>query len=316
MFNLLLALITGLVIGWNFHSFFMQLNPPNILRNDINFSKSSLLSTTSKPISTTLISEEIMPKEVINQKVKSEIPTVVTSPKEENTSTPKAKIGDSFYELLKNNLFSDAMSLYLDATDTILALYRSTLLEHFESKNQNEPHESIVQMLEFQELEVEAFRVDLESFHATEYGNDEEKAKILLELIKEKLNPKKAYQHEIALNKIDEHFTIDISVNNQALTLLLDTGATLTMVNENKLTSLTLIKENIILNTAGGTINAKLQESSTFTVGDIELKNFQIVTSSFKQKEANGLLGMNFFKLFDFKIDHEKSMLYLSEKGQ
>ncbi|CAA6817254.1 MAG: Unknown protein, partial [uncultured Sulfurovum sp.] len=144
-----------------------------------------------------------------------------------------------------------------------------------------------------------------------EYG---EKAKNLLKEIEEKIVQNQEYTHQLVLNKVGEHFTITVHVNHEPLTLLLDTGATLTMVNEEKISSLTILKENITLNTVGGEIHAQLQEADTFSVGDIELEKFQIVTSPFEQKNADGLLGMNFFKRFKFKIDQEAGLLYLGKK--
>ncbi len=46
----------------------------------------------------------------------------------------------------------------------------------------------------------------------------------------------------------------------------------------------------------------------------LELKEFEFVTTPFKQRSADGLLGMNFFKRFKFKIDQEEGVLYLKKK--
>jgi clan AA aspartic protease (TIGR02281 family) len=310
MFNLLLALITGLVIGWNFHSFFMQLNPANILKNEINIVQ--------------LVKEEIAPNltppkqsiQEIQKNIqirKKNIPETLN--KEQNISTPPIKKTDNFYDFLQNDLFSDAMSLYVDASESKLLIYQTTLLEYFTIKVENNPQEAVEQMLEVQELEPTHTKINVEVLHEIEDNDYAEKAKILLNLIKKRINTKEEYRHQLPLKKIGEHFIIEVSINNEPLSLLLDTGATLTMINEEKLSSeLTLIKENIVLNTAGGEINAKLQEATTFSIGEIKLENFQIVSSTFEQKDADGLLGMNFFKKFKFKIDQEKAILFLSEK--
>lgn len=395
MFNLLLALITGLVIGWNFHSFFMQLNPPNILKNDINISQISEEKLTQK--------KTIEEEKIINLVERVESPPS----KEKVTLIKKAKV-DPFYALLEKDLFSDAMALYLDAKNTLLPAYRTALLNYFKIKSTLNPNESIKKMLEFRELEpkhkavtlllIETYKkvkahkkaidlitqltetasaTEVESLHLNlistskshveelkasknllkllsflkerieigikvpfytytlaqyyvniqeytlatqvlkeleydeEYG---EKAKNLLKEIEEKIVQNQEYTHQLVLNKVGEHFTITVHVNHEPLTLLLDTGATLTMVNEEKISSLTILKENITLNTVGGEIHAQLQEADTFSVGDIELEKFQIVTSPFEQKNADGLLGMNFFKRFKFKIDQEAGLLYLGKK--
>ena len=327
MFNLLLALITGLVIGWNFHSFFLKLTPPNILKTDINFTK--LKNEKITPIQTI---PQTTPKKENTQNIKSieEIKKSIEMlkekqekilNKEKNINTPTTlkksltKKTDNFYDLLHHDLFSDAMSLYVDASEAKLLLYQPILMEYLELKVDNNPQEAVEQILEFQELEPSHKKINMEILYEIEDSNYSEKAKLLLSLIKEKLAKKKEYDHELPLKKVGEHFTLEVTINNEPITLLLDTGATLTMVNEDKFSSpLTVINENILLKTAGGQINAQLQEADTFTVGDIELEKFQIVASSFKQKDADGLLGMNFFKKFKFKIDQEKGILYLSKK--
>jgi len=313
MFNLLLALITGLVIGWNFHSFFMQLNPPNIFKDKIN-----IVQPIKEEIDPNLIplKENIQDIKKNIQIVKNHIPEKVN--KEENISTTKIKNikrTDTFYDFLHNDFFSDAMNIYIDASESKLLFYQSTLLQYFEMKVEGNPQKALEEMLEFQELEPNERKVNIEILHEFDDNNYVEKAKVLLNLIKEKINNTEEYTHQLPLKKIAEHFIIDIKINNTPLSLLLDTGATLTLINESKLPPLlTILKENIVLNTAGGEVHAKLHEAETLLVGDIELKKFQIVSSSFEQKEADGLLGMNFFKQFRFKIDQEKSILYLSKK--
>jgi clan AA aspartic protease (TIGR02281 family) len=299
MFNLLLTLITGLVIGWNLHSFFMQLNPANILEISPKEISPKIIHKVQENI------KDIKTIEIVEVKNKNKI------------IQKKTPINENFYTLLENNHFYDAMTFYIDAEETILSLYRTALLKYFEKKIKIDPQVAVEQMLELQELEPRDSSIDEEKLQHIEYGaNYEEQAIVLLELMKQKIDTKQQeYQYKIPLQKLGEHFTIEVEVDSQALTLLLDTGATLTLVNENKLpSSLSIIKENIVLSTAGGKINAKLQEATLFSIADIQLEKFQIVSSSFEQKNADGLLGMNFFKKFKFKIDQEKAILYLSKK--
>jgi len=61
-------------------------------------------------------------------------------------------------------------------------------------------------------------------------------------------------------------------------------------------------------------IIAHLSQVQSFQIGDIELEAFKIATGDFKRSYAEGLLGMDFFKQFDFKIDQNRSMLYLAPK--
>jgi len=399
MFNLLLALIAGLVIGWNFHAFFIQLDQPQIVKSAINTSEKI-----TEDLSTIKPTPQSNNEKILNDTEQKNKTVPKTDSKKDEVIIKK----DPFFALLEKNLFSDAMAQYLDAHNEKLPLYRSTLLSYFKNKSINKPQEAINQMIEFMELEPKHQAVGLELINtykqikaypkaidvitqmtetatATElerlyadllttsqhyidelnrskaykklltflekrieigiktpfylyslakyyieiqnydeaiillkeieydydYGG---KAKNLLKMITKKINANKEYSYQLPLKKVGEHFTINAYVNETPLTLLLDTGATLTMVNEAKLSSLTMIKEHILLNTAGGEINAQLQEADTFSIEEIHLEKFQIVSSSFEQEGADGLLGMNFFKKFKFKIDQENALLYLSPK--
>jgi len=397
MFNLLITLAVGILIGWNFNSFYAALSSPNIIKNKIEKATSQDNEISERLTNDTFIDskDDTKPQEII-------------SIKKESVGMGKAYEEDSFYTLLHNDLFSDAMALYMDANDKELITYRSTLEEYFKERSATNTDESIRQMNEYIELEpnnkniklllvkshkslsqykeaLEILFELLENASSTdndmlnrnimatsqayikelksdknfrelvnflenqiEYGHNssfynlalaehlmviqeydaaikilkelefdesyEEKAKSLLEEIEKESGNKKEYTHKLPLTKNGDHFTVEVNIDDTPLTLLLDTGASLTMVNEDKLSLSKIINDNLTLKTAGGDIVAQLQEAESFTIGDIELKKFQVTTSPFNQKDADGLLGMNFFKKFKFKIDQEEGMLYLSAK--
>jgi len=308
MFNLLLALIAGLVIGWNFHAFFMQLSPQNILKNDINSNQKKKKSVPISIIHKSVTQKLPQKVETVQKETKTHNEQLSTL---ENNDTIKS---DTFNSLLQDNLFSDAMSLYIDANEAKLLFYQSILIKYFETEVTNNPQKALEEMLEFQEIEPSERRVDMEALNEIEDNNYQEKSQILLNLIKEEMERNNEYTHEIPLKKLGEHFAVEVNINYQSVTLLLDTGATLTLVDKNRVDStLNTIKENIVLSTAGGEISAKLKEAEHFSLGDIELEKFQLVVTNFKQNGADGLLGMNFFKKFKFKIDQEEAILYLSE---
>lgn len=399
MFNLLLALMVGILIGWNFNAFYSALSAPNIIQNEINISTSSSIEPSEKNISKEKI-EKLIEKTKVESNITSTIKTLKRPTNTIETTT--------FYTLLNQNLFSDAMALYLDATIKDLKLYRVALKKYFQEKSEINPEEAIKEMLEYIELEpehkstklqlletyksIEAYQkaiylldeliessnpseleelesnllrsshdyiiflkksknfqllndflveriehglhlpfytyhlakydVEMQKFDSAikllrdlefdeEYG---EKAKSLLLQIEKSTTQELEYIHKFPLTKKGSHFTINVSINNTPLTLLLDTGATITMVNEEKLSSLTMISEDITLQTAGGEISGQILEAERFNLGDIELENFKVTTSAYKQKDADGLLGMNFFKEFKFKIDQDEQILYLSKR--
>jgi len=393
MFNIILALSAGILIGWNFHSFFLALDSPKILRTDINISQAFVFDT-NESNNTTLPSPKI--EEVVKDEPK-----------------PSKKIHEpiktSFYSLLHNGLFSDAMALYQQGSYDLILFYRTTLDNYFKKENTKNQEKTIREIREYIEIdpdngesqlflaqiykERKAYKESIQILHelierntkvdneviytafidtsrlyidalkesksyeeiqkfletqiqlgtkssfftlalsehhifmqslstATillkeiqfdeEYG---ERAKELLNQIEKNEITKEEYSYKIPLTKVGSHFTIEITIDETPLTLLLDTGATLTLINEGKIpTSLTTINDNIILQTAGGEVSAQLKMAQSFKVGEVKLENFKVTTSSFEQDKADGLLGMNFFQKFKFKIDQEKKLLYLSEK--
>ena len=389
MFNIILALMAGILIGWNFHSFFMALTPPQILKSDINISQANMSTPKKEPL-----------KEINNSSIKRSIEAI-----EINKTIPKP-IVISFYTLLNNHLFSDAMALYSDANNQNRTLYRSALESYFQENIVTQPTESLIQIKEYLNIEpknkttklqlIELYSTlkeydkaihlllklvensnsaieqeklnknivktsqiyidELNQLHKfkqliafleehIEYGLNSpfytftlaeyhvkmkeyplaikllkeiefdeeygEKAKELLQKIETKQLTEKTYSHKISLSKVGKEFLIDVTINETPLTLLLDTNANFTLIDEEKLSSLKLIEEEITLT---GDITSKLQEVQSFKIDDIELKDFQLVTTAFKGRKADGLLGMNFFKKFKFQIDQEAGMLYLEEK--
>jgi len=392
MFNIILALMAGILIGWNFHSFFMALTPPQILRSDINISQATISTPKKEPL----------------REINNTLPKLSIEPIEINETTQKPMVV-SFYTLLNNHLFSDAMALYNDANNQKRILYRSALQSYFQDKIVTHPTESLVQLKEYLNIEpnnktteiqlielytslkeydkaiqlllkliensnsaieqeklnksiIKTSQIHIDELNKShkfkqliafleeliEYGVNSsfytftlaeyhvkmkeyplaikllkeiefdeeygEKSKELLQQIEVKQVTDKTYSHKIALSKVGEHFLVNVTINETPLTLLLDTGASFTLVDEEKLSSLKLIEEEITLKTAAGDIVSKLQEVQSFKIDAIELKNFQLVTTSFNGRKADGLLGMNFFKKFKFKIDQEAGMLYLEEK--
>ena len=392
MFNIILALFAGILIGWNFHSFFLALDAAKILRNDFNISQTFL----DKNESNSTLSPVKSVKEV-------------EAIKQETTKKVYQPIKTSFYSLLHNGLFLDAMDLYQQSSYERIIFYRSTLKEYFKKENMSNQEKTIKELLEYIEIDPEngesqlflseiykerkeykeaikilnelieenthiesdllytalidtsrlyinalkasksyqelqnfleaqirlnsksAFftfalaehHVSMQSFNTAtillkdiefddEYG---ERAKALLLKIEKNETNKEEYTYKIPLKKENSHFMIDVTIDDTPLTLLLDTGATFTLIDEEKVpSSLTLINDNVKLKTAGGEVSAQLKMAQSFTIGDVKLKDFKVTTSSFAQENADGLLGMNFFQKFKFKIDQEKSLLYLSEK--
>ncbi|NOZ90224.1 MAG: hypothetical protein GXO60_02940 [Epsilonproteobacteria bacterium] len=121
-----------------------------------------------------------------------------------------------------------------------------------------------------------------------------------------------SYQYIIPLVKIGSHYAVNVTVNDIPLVLLLDTGATYTFIDDSVISA--DIGKEVLLSTAGGDIVANFAKVDSLKIGELELKDFTITLASFSQKNGDGLLGMNFFKQFNFKINQDKNILYLNPK--
>ncbi len=393
MFQIILSLTVGVLIGWNFHIYFMALKPKVIPQNSIISPKIDIKKC--KP--TTIVINSIPEKNILKQ-------TII---KEHNISK-KSNIDElSFERLIKSGKFSDAMAFYMEANEQQLKEYRLILKVYFYDMGRNFPKKAIEQILHYIEIEPKAVDIklylaklykdsgefkkainllfnlqqsdevndfksisndlnvtvesyikrlevnkdfnkltlfledminrnidnqkyiirlaklyyELDNYEKAETLLDEiesdstysAKAETILTNIKQKREELKQYTHKIALNKIGSQYRINLSIDNTPLILLLDTGASYTFIDEDKIPTLAIQKE-ILLNTAGGEIIAHLATASSLILDDIELKDFNLTVAPFKQKGVDGLLGMNFFEKFNFKIDQNRKLLYLKLK--
>jgi len=383
MFQIVLSLIAGILIGWNFHLFYMALEPKKCIENN-----------------QTIISKLInQPKSIAVKSMSSNQVIEKVIPKETNITNES-----NFENLLNSGNFGDAMAFYLEADEEQLKEYRLILKVYFYDNADKEPQKTIEEILQYIDLEPKSqdFKLYLAKIYRdkkefqkalellfelkdtqnskivdsdlnitienyvkhledskdfaklisffeeminkngdnekyiirlakiyNELDNYEESKKLLeditddsiyntnahtiLKNIENKEKELQHYTHIIPLKKIGSQYSIDLNINQTPVTLLLDTGASYTFIDSDKIPSLILEKE-ILLNTAGGDIIAHLAKADTLSIGDLELKNFQVTIAPFKRQHSDGLLGMNFFEKFDFKINQNSGVLYLGEK--
>jgi len=123
------------------------------------------------------------------------------------------------------------------------------------------------------------------------------------------------YQVTIPLQRAGEHFLVPLSINgNPPVLLLLDTGASLTLlqVSQAEIDASHALPQ-LSLQTVSGKIDAPLQLADHVKLGSFQLNKIKIalITQSVAP-HAQGLLGMNILKHFDFYIDQQAPSLKLS----
>jgi len=392
MFQIVLSLIAGILIGWNFHLFYMALEPKRCVENN----QTVIYKLINQPKSVT-----IKPIISSNQNKIDKTPKEINTTKDINSSNRV-----NFEKLLNSDNFSDAMAFYLEADEQELKEYKLILKVYFYDNIDKQPQKTIDEILQYIDIEpksddfklylakiyrdqkefqkaldilfelkntqnskvidsdlnrtIESYVKYLEesknfekliSFYQemidknidndkyiirlaqlyNELDRYEESKKLLEEISENSIYQAKAenilkdiekkekilqhYTHIIPLKKIGLQYGIEVNINQTPLILLLDTGATYTFIDSDKVPSLTLEKE-ILLNTAGGDIIAHIAKADSFIIGDLELKDFNLTVAPFKREYSDGLLGMNFFNRFDFKINQNSGVLYLGEKEE
>jgi len=122
----------------------------------------------------------------------------------------------------------------------------------------------------------------------------------------------------IPLVRHGQHFLVDARPGGDgSLRLLIDTGASMTMVTSGVLQQQGAryrdTGQSRLFNTANGPVRAPIYILESLSIGDWAVKNLETgVLDMAGQAGIDGLLGMNFLKHFRFFIDQNESVLRLS----
>ncbi|MGW8311216.1 MAG: aspartyl protease family protein [Thiogranum sp.] len=121
----------------------------------------------------------------------------------------------------------------------------------------------------------------------------------------------------IPLLRRGNHFLVEAGVGGtQSARLLIDTGASLTMLSERLLDSLEAgarpTGRTALFDTANGRVRAPIYRLETLTVGDWQIGDIEVGMLDLNDPGVDGLLGMNFLRHFRFYIDQSEAVLRLS----
>jgi len=99
--------------------------------------------------------------------------------------------------------------------------------------------------------------------------------------------------------------------------MILDTGASISAIDAGILKSIGLKTGSgrpILLNTAGGQVQARIVRLDSIGVAGQVLTNFDVASLDTAALGSGGLLGVDFLGNFSFVIDDRKRKLYLRRK--
>jgi aspartyl protease len=107
--------------------------------------------------------------------------------------------------------------------------------------------------------------------------------------------------------------TFNRSVNAN---LLLDTGASMTMISRRLASNLALaLTASRLFSGIGGTVNAKIGHVNSIKVGAAEVSSMPVAIHDIPQvPRFDGLLGMDFLGRFQVSVDHAKNLLVLTPR--
>ena len=123
----------------------------------------------------------------------------------------------------------------------------------------------------------------------------------------------------VPVEKSGDHYIVNAVINGQeSVKLIIDTGATLTILSPKVIQDLGLnfddAQQFMEFSTANGVVKAPLMSLESVKIQNHLVTDLQVgVLSTFSSSEFGGLLGMNFLNQFAFFIDQKNSTLELVE---
>ncbi len=121
----------------------------------------------------------------------------------------------------------------------------------------------------------------------------------------------------IPLKQVGDQYVVEATLSSNPVALLIDTGASVTAVSKQYFDTLnsrykTEYLGRFSIGTAGGSIMASMYKFQELSINHVSVKNLPVVILPMQGiKNADGLLGMNFLREFDFKIDQRQSVMFI-----
>jgi len=122
--------------------------------------------------------------------------------------------------------------------------------------------------------------------------------------------------HVVPLISSGNHFFVTAQINGYSARLLLDTGASITVIKSDMARTAGINinhSKTVVLNTANGPVRAETADVNQLRLGEILASNIKIVVLDLEElSDADGLLGMDFLSRYRFTIDRDRSALLLN----
>ncbi|MFT4937462.1 MAG: clan AA aspartic protease (TIGR02281 family) [Paraglaciecola sp.] len=132
-------------------------------------------------------------------------------------------------------------------------------------------------------------------------------------------NSEPSGDNAISLEQLGDQYLVSALLSSNKVKLLIDTGASTTAVSEEYFENLSSrVKRNFIgkfkISTANGTVLAPMYRFAQLQISHAQVQDITVVVLNMGSlRSADGLLGMNFLREFDFRIDQINAKLYLKQ---
>ena len=145
------------------------------------------------------------------------------------------------------------------------------------------------------------------------YGHE---ARMLLDDLTEGAAGRAAGVEQLGLIRRGDQFIVAAQIGTgRSLSLLVDTGASMTVVSERRMQHLGFVIEGptAYFSTAGGVVEGPVMTVSALSLGKARVRQLSVGVLPVDFPDGiDGLLGMNFLRHFDFRIDQENARLELA----
>jgi len=129
------------------------------------------------------------------------------------------------------------------------------------------------------------------------------------------------FQSALTMQPAGSHYLVSISINDYSNhTLLLDTGASITMLTEDSFYQASAgggwkSLGYSLFNTANGIVRGRMMQVEKLQIGEYTLTDVRVAVQPTEFGEGvEGLLGMNVLRHFQFQIDQDKHRLLMSPR--
>lgn len=228
---------------------------------------------------------------------------------------------DAYYELAEQSLGEMVDDLIAqarqNATSALTDMQQQSLwpqaLDYLDQLLWREPDlpQYLTALVEFNLASgnVDNARLQLERLQAL--PDQKSQSEQLLQAINQAANPKPTV---LQLQSNGKHLRADLVLEeNLAVSLMLDTGASLSVITPEILALLqdARYQRTVTMNTAAGPTSAEIYRVSHAQLGPYQMHNVELAVLPLTGVGSQGLLGMNILRNFTFQIDTEAKTLTL-----